>query len=148
MPSVFLDANIYDLLHADDAALSRLSTLVASKLVEVIVTPKLIDELSRSPFNGVPQWFETKFQPEAVTVVGHAFLGQSFLSEGTTYEAHKGDSKQVADAIHAESATAFADFFVSEDNRARRRLSALETACRCLTYSEFCSDLLNLESAG
>lgn len=141
---VFLDSNIVDLLAEDISALERLRDLSAGGRLEAISTPKLIDELSKKPWHGVPPWLPTTYEPEAVSVLGHMFLGQSFMTRGEIYTEHLGESSQVADAIHAESASFHANVFVSEDRRAVRRLNGIDAGCRAMDYQKFRVSILGL----
>jgi hypothetical protein len=137
MTRVVFDGNVYDKLVDDPTTRHILASLTASGQLEVLATPVVVEELRDSPFRGVPSWFPVTVEPEAVLVLGHARLGMARLSEGRVYTRHRGRSNKVRDAIIAESASALADVFVSEDRRCRKRLGELSSRCRPMTYAEF-----------
>ena len=143
MKTILLDSNIYDRLEEDAEACRALSAQVSNGEVAVIATPKIVDELRNSPFDGIPTWFPVSVEPEAVTVLGHARLGMTRLSNGDVYRAHRGKSKKVPDAIIAHSANALADIAVSDDGRFRHRLRAISQQCRVMSFDKF-REWLNL----
>ena len=136
--TVLLDTNVYDLLAADAVTRGSVAVAVSSGQILVIATPKVVDELSDSPFEGLPKWFPIETVVESVAVLGHWRLGLAALGEGEVYTAHRGRSRKVADAIIADSADCHADVLVSEDGRVRRRLAGVSTRCRPMDYAEFC----------
>ena len=137
MKTVLLDCNIYDQLEADETTRKRLASLVLQGKVRVIATPKVIDELRASPFEGVPDWFPIDTEPEAVFVLDHAYLDMARLGSGNVYERHRGDSNNIADAIIADSSVDLADIAVSEDRRFVRRLKEASAKCRAMDYGGF-----------
>jgi hypothetical protein len=139
---VLLDTNIYDRLRDDAETRDRVTRLAAQGDVRVIATPKVIDELTAGPFGALPTWFPIVTSPESVAVLDHWRLGQAFLGGGKVYTTHRGSSEKAADAIIADSASSFADFAVSEDDRFRKRLAELKTSCTVMNYDEFRSWLL------
>lgn len=144
---VLLDCMEFDLLEKDVEAREKIRELCNQGKLEIIVTPKLIKELSGGPLRGVPDWFPITYRKESVVVSGHAFLGHGFLRKGEIYSKHRGDSEQeVPDAILAESANVYADVFVSEEKRARNRLSKFSVRCKGMTFTEFSSEILGLKS--
>jgi hypothetical protein len=137
MHTIFLDSNIYDLLEKRQDLHARLQALVAAGDVRVIVTPVMCQELSASPFRGVPQWFPIQLMPESVCVADHAFSDMAFTGPGDVFRDHRGMSEQHPDAIAADSAATFADVVVSEDRRFRRRLKLLAPGRRVFDFSGF-----------
>lgn len=82
MTTVLLDGNVYDKLQADPEACATLRALVRSALARVIATPIVCDELQRSPFGGLPDWFPVTVEAESVTVLGYAHLDMTRLGDG------------------------------------------------------------------
>ena len=132
-----LDSNIYDKLWADENTRLRLASLILHRKVHVIATPKIVDELTRSPFKGVPDWVDVDEEIEAVAVVGHAQDGMARLGSGNVYMHHRGNSQKVEDAIIADSADDLADIAVSEDERFVRRLNSINGRCYAMGYTQF-----------
>ena len=141
---VVLDCNVWDCLAADQAARERVRVLCESGCVDVLVPDTLLQELRRSPFNGVPDWFPTTRTSDSVFVLDHSRLGSARLGNGETYTAHRGRSKSVRDSIIVDCADIEADVFVSEDRRARSRYARLRGDGRSLDYPTFRSQVLNL----
>jgi predicted nucleic acid-binding protein len=135
--TLLLDANVYDRLQADDESRTTLRGLVDRGLARVIATPMVLEELRRSPFGGIPNWFAVAVEAENVTVLGYATLGMTKLGEGEVYGEHRGESEKIPDAIIADSADALADVLVSEDRRCRERLKKISTRCTALDYDQF-----------
>lgn len=67
------------------------------------------------------------------------------VGDGRVYSAHLGASRQTPDAVLADVAELRADFFVTEDKRARTRLANIAVQCRAVTYAEFRADVLELD---
>jgi hypothetical protein len=139
MTTLLLDCNVYDMLAADHANRSRLARFVAAGEVRVIATPVVIDELTASPFGGLPAWFAVDVEPEYVAVYGFARYGMARYGDGQVYSEHRGSSNKIRDGIIADSADALADIFVSEDERCRKRLLKISSNCKAKSYDEFCS---------
>ena len=137
MKTILFDCNIYDRLASDQTTRIRLASLVSRGQVRVIATPKVIDELNKSPFGGVPNWFPVDAELEAVFVLDHGRLSMARLGPGDVYESHRGTSNKVADAIIADSADDLADIAMSEDGRFVRRLNRTSVGCRAMDYDEF-----------
>ena len=137
MKAILFDSNIYDALEHDMEAKSAINTLSSNGTIRVIATPRVQDELSASPFGGIPNWFPVAIETESVAVLGFWRLGMARLGEGEVYREHRGDSNQASDAVIADSANDLADFFVSEDKRARTRLNAISDSCIAMSYCEF-----------
>lgn len=143
MRKVVLDSNIWDKLHADEQAMSRVKGMVASLELQVIVPASLARQLEASPF-GMPNWFPTVLVPDSVMIVGFTPLGTGRLGHGGLYTAHRGDSNQVADAVIVDAANTDADLFVSDDRRARTRYAKLIAPDRSLNFAQFRSQVLGL----
>ena len=124
MQTILLDSNIYDKLWSDENTRLRLASLILHSKVHVIATPKIVDELTRSPFKGVPDWFDVDEEIEAVAVVGHARVGMARLGLGNVYGHHLGNSQKVKDAIIADSADDLAGHCQVADERAFFSLGA------------------------
>jgi predicted nucleic acid-binding protein len=135
--TLLLDANVYDKLQADGESRTTLRSLVDRGLAKVIATPMVLEELQRSPFGGIPNWFNAGVEAENVTVLGYATLDITNLGEGEIYGQHRGQSGKIPDAIIADSADALADVLVSEDRRCRERLKKISTHCTALNYDQF-----------
>ena len=137
MQTILLDSNIYDKLWSDEKTRLRLASLILYSNVRVIATPKIVDELTRSDFNGVPDWLDVGEEIEAVAVVDHARVGMARLGSGNVYSHHRGNSQNVEDAIIADSADDLADIAVSEDRRFVRRLNSRSGRCHAMGYTQF-----------
>jgi len=135
--TVLLDGNIYNRLDTDPGTRSKLQQLIAAGAVRVIATPVLVDELTASPFGGLPNWFPVEVEAESTSVLGYARLGMARLGEGDIYTKHRGDSRKIPDAIIADSAHSLADVLVSDDRRCRQRLAYLSSQCISLDYQGF-----------
>jgi len=144
MPTVVLDCNVFDRLADDGAGRAHVQHLVQRGDLVVLMPATLREELEQGPFRGVPDWFPCRAVPDSVFVVGHSRLGEARLGDGRIYTAHRGTSRQIPDAVLADIAELEADYFVSEDNRARRRLAQIAARCSPLTYAEFRADVLQL----
>ena len=137
MTRVLLDGNIYNCLAADQSTRERLAARVRAGDVAVFATPVIVDELAKSPFGGIPNWFPVTIEAERLAVLGYWRLGMAYLSDGKMFAQHKGDSQQVPDAILAHTADAVADILVTEDKRCRKRLNELSSTCRGMSFAEF-----------
>ena len=133
-----LDTNVFDLLAADPPTQLAIRDLVIAKKVRVLATPKIRDELTDSPLEGLPDWFPIELEPESVAVSGHARSGMARLGEGKIFKAHKGESCKAADGIIADSANSLADIVVSEDGRFLRRFQDMSERCQGMSYEQFC----------
>ena len=147
MNTVLPDGNVYDKLRRDAKTRATLQACVDRGLVRVIATLTVLDELRRSPFGGIPAWYRVAIESENVTVLNKATLGVTRLGEGAVYYEHCGKSRQVPDAIIADSANALADILVSEDRRCRERLKRIGTRCKGMDYEGFCGWLRTITAA-
>lgn len=146
MPRIILDSNIWNALAGDERARARVQYLVDQRALRVLIPDTLLRELQKSPWKGVPEWFPTENASDSVFVAGHSRAGRSRVSDGGIYSAHKGESRQVADAMLADFASKDADIFVTEDRRARKRYLELVPRGEALTYDEFVRKVLALSA--
>ena len=137
MNTILLDGNVYDKLQVDEETRAALQALVGTGLVRVIATPMVLEELQRSSFGGLPDWFPVTVEAESVTVLGCAPLGMTKLGDGEVYAEHRGEAKKIPDSIIVDSANAPAHILVLEDRRCRERLKKISTRCRGMHYEEF-----------
>lgn len=144
MDKVVFDSNVWDQLESDEPAKARINEMCVAALLEVIVPRTLSAQLNQKPFFGVPKWFPTTVTLDSVTVLGHSRLGTSRLGEGEIYTAHRGQSRQVSDAVIADAAHTEAAIFVSDDNRARKRYAKLTDGSKSLTYAQFRANILGI----
>jgi len=131
-----LDGNIYDRLSQDPASIRGMREACSEGRCRVIVTPVIVKELTPSPFGGVPTWFPVELVPEGVAIAGEAFADWAHIGDGREYDAHRGDSTKIRDAIIAQSAHSLADALVSEDRRCRVRLSKISDRCEAWSYAD------------
>lgn len=144
---VLLDCNIWDQLANDGRARARLAHLVDSERLVVVVPATLRRELEASPFGGIPDWFSIVPILDGVAVVGHSRVGECRLGDAEVFRAHRGESRQVPDAVLADTAHAYADVFVSEDRRARDCYARIAGSSRALDFSGFRTLVLELEAS-
>ncbi len=137
MICVLLDSNIYDKLAVDPEMIAIMNKKIAEGRLIVIVSPIIMDELKKSKFGGVPDFFPFTSIPEAVAAADYARADKARVGDGFTYEAHRGDSNKAKDAIIAETADSNCDIFVSEDKRCRVRLDKHAKHCKALDYEQF-----------
>lgn len=142
MYSIVLDTNIYDSLAKDQKVREQIEKLVSESKLEVLVTPTINAELEASHFGGVPNFFPVRHISEAMILLGCTKFGLHRLGDGKMFEAHRGRSKQIKDALIAEAVQSDCNTFVSEDDRCRKRLKRLGDKC-CFSYSEFVTWLFN-----
>jgi hypothetical protein len=135
--TILLDGNIYNRLNNDPATVLKLRDSVKVGRLRVIATPIVVQELTGSPFGGLPDWFPIEVQDESVCVLGFALVGAARLGDAQVFTKHLGNSRKTADAIIADSADTFADVFVSDDDRCRRRVASFSSRCVALDYQEF-----------
>lgn len=135
MKTLLLDTNIYNQLAEDAEARDHLRMAIDSGEFRVIATPIIQDELAVGPLGGLPSWFPIEFQAESVAVVGYWRIGMAHLGDGATFTGHRGESSQTKDAIIADSAHTFADILVTNDKRARKRLSEISSTCQTVDFS-------------
>jgi hypothetical protein len=137
MHTLLFDTNIYDLLAGDQITCDRVKTGIARGSLRVVINSIVRDELAKSPFRGIPDFFPVELLADSVMVPGLAIPGLARPGKGNVFAAHIGSSKQGKDAVIADSASNFADAFISNDGRSRRRLQNLGTSCVCVSYHEF-----------
>jgi hypothetical protein len=137
MHSLLLDCHIYDRLAIDQTTRDRVKTACAQNLIRVLVNPVILGELKSSPFGDIPDFFPLQLIADSVVVPGLAIPGLARPGKGKVFADHIGTSKQGKDAVIADSASNYADVFVSDDRRCRTRLQQIGTSCKCFTYPEF-----------
>jgi len=137
LTKIIFDTNVYHKIADDKDARLKIRELSESDLICIISTPKIIDELIEGPFGGLPDWFPIDFEPESVFVLDHARLDMARLGDGEIYREHRGESKQIEDAIISDSAADLADILVSDDKRLIKRFNDLRTRCTGMNYSGF-----------
>jgi len=136
MKAVVLDSNIYDELEIDIETRELLSELVARGNLRVISTPRIRRELQDSPLQGIPDWFPVVHELESVSILPFR-LGETRLGRGEVFKAHLGESAKRADAEITDSANSYADVFVTDDRRCRKRAQDCAPLCQTLTYQDF-----------
>jgi len=137
MNKILLDGNIYNRLKIDEICRETISKLIKNKSVQIITTPVIRKELSDSPFKGIPDWFPVMPHLEAVAIVGEFMVGEAILGDGEVYTEHRGESMKVRDGIIAQSAHSYADIFVTDDNRCRKRFQQIKGDCIAMDYADF-----------
>ena len=137
MIRVMLDSHIYDALDADVEMQISIASKVGLNSIEIIVSPTIIHEMSKSPFRGVPDFFPVVQVSEAVAICGHAIVGLCRISEGMIYKAHLGKSKKARDAMITETAEFDCGIFVSDDKRCRERFKRVATNCKAMDFNDF-----------
>ena len=137
MKNIFLDGNIYDQLAIDEAGRGNITKLIKSGALQIIATPVIRNELSASPYKGIPNWFPVLQRPEAVAIVGEFAVGEAILDDGEVYTKHRGESTKVRDGIIAQSAHTFTDIFVTNDKRCRKRFQQIKGNCIAMDYAGF-----------
>lgn len=132
-----LDGHIYNLLGDDTSAREDVRLLIELGETQVVATPAVVLELQRSPFGGIPPWFQVVVQPEGIAISGLARSGMARSSAGRMYRDHLGQSRKVFDAVIAHSAHSMGATLVSDDRRCRERLKRLAGDDSAITYAEF-----------
>jgi len=137
MQTVMLDGNVFDLLKSDDETRALVKNACEKKQIRIIISPVVMKELERSPFGGTPDFFPVEVIVESVAVAGLAIAGLAMPGNGAIFSTHLGTSNKGSDAVIADSASTYANVFVSEDSRCRIRLQQAHRSCICLAYREF-----------
>ena len=141
---IIFDGNIFDKI-VNDLDLQELITLLAKdKILTVIVTRTIAEELMRSPFNGVPEFIPTEYMGNTVGRCGIMAAGDS-IGSGNIFDAHKGNSNKINDALIADAADRDADYLISDDKRLRKRLFEVSKLCKPLSFGEFLKMLKKLK---
>jgi hypothetical protein len=135
-----LDCMIYDHLRDDPVGQDRVRTLIDAKKLIVVVNRTVAEELFRSPFRGIPDFFPYEYSGNTVGRCGLMCAGDS-IGAGQVFDKHLGESNSVNDALIADAASWKADWLVSEDKRMRDRFIGNEFYCIPLAYSGFQSKL-------
>src|SRR5437870_13374817 len=90
-----LDGNVYNLLEAEPAVCAQIRSLTDFGLIEIVASPVLVTELQRSPFRGIPAWFNVVVQPEGIAISGLARSGMARSSTGAMYRQHRSEERRV-----------------------------------------------------
>ena len=138
---VYFDCMVYDKIASDDVILAAIQAGIRDGRMKVRASIKLAEQLQRSPFGGVPDWFEVEVIPELLTVADQTYVDHSFFTDTGIFELHHGESTQdgnIEDAIIAESASGGADIFVTEDKRSLQPSRVRLMRCRVMTFEAFC----------
>jgi predicted nucleic acid-binding protein len=141
---VVLDSNIYDKCAQIYEIQCRVRELILAGKIEILISPTIYDELCKSPFNGVPNFFPGTYIGESVFVAGGR-VGDR-VGTGEILDEHLGDSKKVADAFIADLAATDAEYLVSEDKRLRIRLNAIQSWCKAIDFLTFTSIIEQLKA--
>ena len=136
MRRIVLDTNIFDKLEVDDKTLTFLNELSSNEVVEVVVPYVVLAELQDSRHRGIPDWVHATPVLDSVSVLPFK-LGTSALGVAKTYGDHLGESEKRSDAKIADAANAYAEVFVSEDNRCRKRAITAAPNCLSIDYDGF-----------
>ena len=137
MHKLLFDSNIYDRLAADETSRERVKSACEKNLIRVLVNSIIRDELIGSPFQQIPDFFPVELIADSVIIPGLAIPGLARPGSGEVFTGHIGTSRKGKDAVIADTASNYADIFVSGDQRFRTRLQKLNTSCKCFTYDEF-----------
>ena len=140
MISVIFDTNIYDLLACDELQRESIRILAAQGKLKVIVSRTVAEELGRSPFRGVPDFFPFEYVGNTVGRADIMCAGDS-IGEGDIYDKHLGSSTKGNDAFIVDAASWHADWLVSEDERLRKRAAQIGMQAKSMSYQEFLSEL-------
>ena len=133
---IIFDSNIYDKLAIDIATQEEVRKLVDEGKIVVIVTRTIFEELSKSPFKGIPSFFKIEYTGNTVGRCGIMCAGDS-IGAGTIFDEHLGGSKKLNDALIADASDWKADYLVSEDDRLQKRMRKISHNCAVLSYSDF-----------
>lgn len=138
MHRIVFDTNIFRYLDAEAEVETRenLRALITHGRAEVLLSPVIRDELQKSPL-GIPPWLPLTPTTDSVWVLGTSRLGEIRPGSGEVYKKHLGTSQKTADARIADLGATDATVFVSNDDRCRNHLAALNPACRVFTLREF-----------
>ena len=144
MYKIIFDSNIYNKLDNRPDIRRKIKSLITNNKLSVVVPTTISRELEKSPFKGVPDWFNTECIGDSAFILDYSRLDVDRLGGGDTYNSHRGNSKKIQDALIADTAETDADIFVSEDNRCRERLKNISNSCKSLTFSDFETWLFNI----
>ncbi|WP_018610103.1 hypothetical protein [Uliginosibacterium gangwonense] len=144
MIKVLLDANIYDQLEKNPDTRQAIAQLINDQAITVMISRSVAEELYKSPFKGIPNFFPYKLVRNTVARAGLMCAGDS-LGSGEVYQAHLGNSKKKNDALIVDAASWHADWIVSEDSRLRHRAQVVQPK-RVFNYTEFEQEIQTLKS--
>lgn len=148
MQNVLLDSNIWDKLSEEEITRGCIRELEEDGRLRVLVPDTLSREMRDSPWGGIPDWFPTEEVGDAPFVLGYSRLGRTRLGEEDTFEAHRGDSNELEDAVLAGVARMDGAIFVSEDRRARHRFGEIAGEDSAWDYEDFRDHVLDLCDRG
>ena len=134
---VLLDTNVYDRLAVDLSSRDRLCSSITCGRVTIIVSARIVSELAAGPLASVPDWLPVEHVVDSVFALGFGQLGGVRLGQGDVFRAHIGQSKQFSDAIIADTVSAEADVFVSDDKRCRTRVKRAIPLLHTMSFDEF-----------
>lgn len=140
MISAILDSNIYDQLATDLPLCATIYHLVEQEKFKVIVSRTIAEELGKSPFGGVPNFFPYEYVGNTVGRAGIMCAGDS-IGAGDVYEEHLGNSTKANDAFIVDAASWHADWLISEDERLRKRAAEIKMRAIPMNYQEFINAL-------
>ena len=145
MLRIVLDSNLWDRLASDEIARIRLRELIEASAVTVLVPDTLLQELARSPFGGIPNWFPVVMAPDSVFVADFSRVDFARCGGGVVFSAHRGTSNKIPDGVLADFTAIDADVLVSEDRRVRKRFTDIVGSSRAMTYNDFKASVLSLQ---
>jgi len=140
--NVILDTNIYDLLREDNITRKLISTSILSNKLTIIMPRSVSEELFKSPFKRIPNYFPIKHVGNTVGNVNMAVCDS--IGSGNTYKEHKGNSKNINDAYISDAACYYANWLISEDKRLLKRNSLLCERVVSMKYNRFIKKLKEL----
>jgi rRNA-processing protein FCF1 len=136
MKTAIFDTNVYDLLAKDQSTAAIIRSAVESGRLKVIVPRVVAEELQASPFYGVPPLFPIEHLGNTVAHCGLFACGDR-LGQGHVFNAHRGTSNKINDALVADVGDWNSDIVVSQDKRLRKRLNTQSIRCVAISYLEF-----------
>lgn len=140
--TILLDTNIYDKLDVNECTKQQLATLVVSGRVRVIAPCVIVDELTISPFRGIPKFFLVDKVHDGIPVAGIAKAGMAIVSDGKVFKEHLGNSKKAKDAVIVHTANNLAEIIVSDDQRCLKRIRKITNKLEVYDFDQF-KDWLN-----
>lgn len=140
---VIIDSNIYNCLSTDTHMITAIREKIKTGKIKILVTRTIAEELWKSPFKGIPKFFPIEFCGNTVARCGIMRCGDT-IGSGKIFDAHRGKSKKINDALIADVADSRAQWLISEDRRLRTRMRQISKRCRVLDYISFKGELLTL----
>ncbi|MDA3961495.1 MAG: hypothetical protein PF961_11945 [Planctomycetota bacterium] len=156
---ILLDGNVYDLLVNDAAAIAAITELSKAGVIEIICNQIVREELEKSPYGKVPNWFPVTFAYEPGAFIGYGLIAPGdvdprdtryarIMPDKSVYSEHVGGSNKSKDAIIADTASKTCKIAVSEDKRFVHRLIGTEIAhdCKAMNHADFLAYLDDLST--